>query len=47
MSELKAGLDRYFRFYNGHRYHQSLDNATPNEIYAARFQSIELQEAVA
>ena len=47
MGELKTGLDRYFRFYNGHRYHQSLDYATPNEIYAARFQNSPLQEAAA
>lgn len=47
MGELKAGLDRYFRFYNGHRYHQSLDNATPNEIYAARFRNKAFKEVAA
>jgi len=47
MTELKAGMDRYFRFYNGRRYHQSLDYATPNQIYAARFQNVWFQEDAA
>jgi putative transposase len=47
MAELKTGLDRYFRFYNGRRYHQSLGYATPNEIYEARFQNVKFQEAAA
>jgi hypothetical protein len=37
MSELKLGLIRYFEFYNGERFHASLDYATPNETHAARF----------
>jgi putative transposase len=37
MAELKAGLKRYFEFYNSERYHQSLDYETPNEIYASKF----------
>jgi putative transposase len=37
MSELKLGLRRYFEFYNGKRFHASLDYATPNAIYAERF----------
>ena len=37
MAELKAGLKRYFEFYNSERYHQSLDYETPNEIYASMF----------
>lgn len=47
MADLKSGLDRYFRFYNGRRYHQSLDYATPNQIYAEHFQNIAFQEAAA
>lgn len=47
MTDLKTGLDRYFKFYNGRRYHQSLDYATPNQIYAERFQNSEFQEAAA
>ena len=31
--ELKAGLSRYFEFYNGRRLHQSLEYRTPDEIY--------------
>jgi putative transposase len=30
---LVDGLDRYFRFYNGERLHQSLDYRTPEAIY--------------
>ena len=37
MSELKLGLKRYFEFYNGERFHASLDYATPNTTYAERF----------
>ena len=36
MLDLKLGLKRYFEFYNGERFHASLDYATPNEIYASR-----------
>jgi putative transposase len=31
--ELKQGLNRYFRFYNSKRFHQSLDYLTPDEMY--------------
>lgn len=37
MAELKAGLKRYFEFYNSERFHQSLEYQTPNEMYASRF----------
>jgi putative transposase len=37
MSELKLGLRRYVEFFNGERFHASLDYATPNETYADRF----------
>ena len=33
VSEAKAGLSRYFNFYNTRRPHQSLDGQTPDEIY--------------
>jgi len=32
-AELRAGLDRYFRFYNTQRGHAALDNQTPDEVY--------------
>jgi putative transposase len=33
VAELRAGLWRYFRFYNSQRRHQSLDYRTPAEVY--------------
>lgn len=33
VSEARSGLDRYFRFYNAERLHQSLEYRTPSEIY--------------
>jgi putative transposase len=33
--EANAALERYFRFYNGRRPHQALDNRTPDEAYFA------------
>jgi putative transposase len=35
--ELKEGLKRYFDFFNSQRFHESLDYATPNEIYERVF----------
>jgi putative transposase len=32
-SELRAGLKDWFRFYNRERFHQTLDDKTPNEVY--------------
>ncbi len=32
-SELRAGLRDWFRFYNQERFHQALDNRTPDEVY--------------
>lgn len=39
MIELKEGVKRYFIFYNTERFHQSLDYATPDEIYYSAFQN--------
>ena len=33
--ELEAGLDKFFRFYNQRRLHQSLDYQTPEEVHYA------------
>lgn len=33
VADLQAGLDRYFDFYNHRRFHQSLDDRTPAEVY--------------
>lgn len=32
-SELRKGLRAWFRFYNRDRFHQALDNRTPDELY--------------
>ena len=32
-AELRAGLERYFRFYNAQRGHTALDRQTPDEVY--------------
>jgi len=37
MGELKEGLKRYFAFYNGHRFHQSLEYRTPEEVNGSHF----------
>lgn len=34
--ELRRGLGNWFRFYNQDRFHQSLDDKTPDEIYYKR-----------
>lgn len=31
--ELRHGLQRWFRFYNRERFHQALDDLTPDEVY--------------
>jgi len=46
MDDLKAALKRYFNFYNTERFHQSLEYATPDEIYYLAF-SKHLQRKVA
>ncbi|MGH8399844.1 MAG: IS3 family transposase [Gammaproteobacteria bacterium] len=42
VSEAKAGLERYLRFYNSRRPHTSLDRMTPDQFY---FQSLSLPKA--
>ena len=37
MDELKMSLKRYFRFFNEERFHQSLEYATPDELYYSSF----------
>ena len=36
VTEARAGIEKYFRFYNQERLHQSLDYRTPAGIYLAR-----------
>jgi len=46
MEDLKLSLKRYFNFYNTERFHQSLEYATPDEIYYEAFsKSIEYRAA--
>jgi len=33
MDELRAGIERYFQFYNCERFHQSLEYETPDQMY--------------
>lgn len=35
LGELTVGLAAYFAFYNGERFHESLDYRTPNQVYRA------------
>ncbi|MDR3355655.1 MAG: hypothetical protein LBO04_00495 [Spirochaetaceae bacterium] len=37
MEEVKAGLKRYFAFYNGRRYNASIEYRTPDEVYTSAF----------
>jgi putative transposase len=32
-TQLRKGLNEWFRFYNQERFHQALDNLTPDEVY--------------
>lgn len=43
MLELRAGIDRYIRFYNSERFHQSLEYETPDIIYGSKFLVKELE----
>lgn len=36
VSMARAGLNRYFRFYNNHRPHSRLDRQTPDQVYFAQ-----------
>ena len=38
--ELKRRIDAFVRYYNSERYHESLDNLTPEDVYQGRGQQI-------
>jgi len=40
MRELKEGIRKYFKFYNGKRFHQSLDYMTPEIMYKLFFKEV-------
>ena len=39
-AELRAGLERYFKFYNSQRGHTALDKQTPDEVYFGEISSL-------
>jgi len=39
-AQLRAGLERYFRFYNTQRGHTALDKQTPDEVYFGKISSL-------
>ena len=41
VSEVKAGLNWYFSFYNQRRPHRSLDGQTPDSIYFGRLPALQ------
>lgn len=44
MKELKIALKKYYNFYNTERFHQSLEYATPDEIYYSAFKKESLEK---
>lgn len=42
LKELKTAVNRYFDFYNSERFHQSLDYATPDEMYHSVFKVVSM-----
>ncbi|UCE20499.1 MAG: IS3 family transposase [Gemmatimonadota bacterium] len=38
--DLKLAIGEYVEYYNNHRYHESLDNLTPADVYHWREQKI-------
>lgn len=43
--DLEAQIGRFIDHYNNHRYHESLDNLTPADVYFGRGQAILLERA--
>lgn len=43
--DLEAHIERFIDHYNNHRYHESLDNLTPADVYFGRGQAILLERA--
>jgi putative transposase len=47
MEELKASLERYFKFYNEQRFHQSLEYMTPEVMYNQVFNQSTIEKMAA
>jgi putative transposase len=45
VGELKAGVGKYFAFYNGERFHESLGYETADTIYFGKFLEQHLKDA--
>jgi putative transposase len=43
--DLEAHIERFIDYYNNHRYHESLNNLTPADVYFGRGQAILLERA--
>ena len=43
--DLEAQIERFIDHYNNHRYHESLDNLTPADVYFSRGHAILLERA--
>jgi hypothetical protein len=39
VKDLRKGIERFFKFYNTERFHQSLNDQTPDDIYFQRASS--------
>jgi len=45
--ELNAAMENFVHYYNYHRYHESLDNVTPADVYfGKREQSLKRREKI-
>ena len=41
--ELKAAIARFVDYYNRERYHESLDNMTPADVYYGRAEEVKIR----
>jgi len=41
--ELRANIESFVNYHNNERYHESLDNLTPTDVYFGRDQQVKAQ----